>query len=375
MAVGIVCSLPVAGLEVLPVSAANKVTICHRTHSATNPYRRITVSVNSVIPSGNSNQNNSKHGHDTGFHNTWSTAKWGSGLSQPPSMNVFDPDFHATTGYVGSDKKWGDIVPPVNNFAGLNWGAAGSAGQNIYNGTGTTAGGRSYAGLCKSMTAKQYYDSEVASGETPTDVLADLQEQNANEDASLKSTLPGGSFTNLTVQTVSQLATVDAVTNAPSNVAATSAGLNGTLAVGSATTTTSFQWGTDSTCSTGTSVAGTPATITSSGAVTANLTGLSAGTTYYYKVVGTMNAGTDNEGTIEGSCVSFVAAQGSGSDPSLTPPGGTTSGGSTTPSLTGPGGTVPNLPATGRGDGVVLLGAAFVFAGLLVLAPRRRRTL
>lgn len=69
----------------------------------------------------------------------------------------------------------------------------------------------------------------------------------------------------------------------------------------------SFVWSLSSDCSNGTTVAGTPTPVTGTVAVTAPLTGLTAGTTYYYKVVGTTNAGDpDLEGTIEGACVSFT---------------------------------------------------------------------
>ncbi|MEY4157689.1 MAG: hypothetical protein RL743_184, partial [Actinomycetota bacterium] len=65
-----------------PVNAASaKVTICHRTRSVTNPYRRITVSRNAVV-------RNAGHGDHTG------------GV------------FNTTAGYYNTNpKNWGDIIP------------------------------------------------------------------------------------------------------------------------------------------------------------------------------------------------------------------------------------------------------------------------
>ncbi|MFM8388630.1 MAG: hypothetical protein ACKOA5_05220, partial [Actinomycetota bacterium] len=58
-----------------------KITICHRTRSVTNPYRRITVSQNSI-------QRNNGHGDHTG------------GV------------FNTTAGYYNTNpKNWGDIIP------------------------------------------------------------------------------------------------------------------------------------------------------------------------------------------------------------------------------------------------------------------------
>ena len=113
-------------------SGSTKVTICHRTHSVTNPYRRITVSQSSIVGGANS-----KHGNDTGAHNDWSVGKLGPSRPDASIANVFDPNH---TYSPATDKKWGDIVPNVDvsgnpiqsNFPGLNYFDAGLA---IYNGT------------------------------------------------------------------------------------------------------------------------------------------------------------------------------------------------------------------------------------------------
>jgi phosphodiesterase/alkaline phosphatase D-like protein len=102
-------------------------------------------------------------------------------------------------------------------------------------------------------------------------------------------------------------------TNTATNVGSTSATLNGTVSPNGQATTASFEWGTNSTLAT--SSATSPQSIgsgTSSVSVTANLTGLSASTTYYYRVVGQNSAGTQ-----QGSIVSFVTSA-SGSVPTAT---------------------------------------------------------
>jgi len=133
--------------------------------------------------------------------------------------------------------------------------------------------------------------------------MTELQEQEANEDNVIKAAL-GGSFTGKSLSDVTTA--VEVTTDDPSNVDSTTARLNGNYKLGSATVDTSFVWGTDSTCETGTSVTAVASTATGNQAVTADLTGLTPGTTYYYKVVGTSDAGLETEGTIEGECVSFT---------------------------------------------------------------------
>ena len=115
-----------------PAGNSNNVTICHRTHSVTNPYVRITVDQRSV---GNAN---SKHGG--GAHDVWATTVY----SSKPNPNVFDP----SKTYPANDKKWGDIIAFLDvsgnqltgtaaNVAGLN---NTGIGAQIFNGTGAYAG-------------------------------------------------------------------------------------------------------------------------------------------------------------------------------------------------------------------------------------------
>jgi hypothetical protein len=193
---------------------ANKVTICHRTHATTNPYRRITVSLNSITKSNG-------HG-DEGASNTHNK---GTG--------VFDPNYT----YPPSEKLWNDIIPDETIDGGsatitMNYFDAGYA---IYN--GTVFDGYDYAGLCGKMTAKAFYDTELAAGRSPEDIFADLDEQEANEDEALKRAL-GGSFSGSDPSTWDSLISV--TTDNPTDVGATSGTLNGTIKVGATSTDSYF---------------------------------------------------------------------------------------------------------------------------------------
>ena len=107
-AVGLV--LPSRGGDVVEAASA-KITICHRTHCTTNPYRRITVSQSAVQPG--------RHGgHDLP-----------NGSSNPA---VFDP----ASATRPNNKYWGDVIPGAtnggsayngSNSIALNWTTAGQA--------------------------------------------------------------------------------------------------------------------------------------------------------------------------------------------------------------------------------------------------------
>ena len=172
---GLLISLLVVVGGAVPAAQAgpgsNKVTICHRTHSVTNPYRMITVSANAAdgVPVGAPNDHVS---HD------------GSYTDGATTYPVFDPSVQ----YPANQKNWGDIIPPVRNGDGLNWTAA---GQAIYLGTGSAFG------LCTRMSAKQYYDIETEAGVDPDEVLADLDEQGDLDDERVKDQLDIESFSEL----------------------------------------------------------------------------------------------------------------------------------------------------------------------------------
>ena len=188
-----------------PPANSNNVTICHRTHSVTNPYVRITVDQRSV---GNAN---SKHGG--GAHDYWASSLYAS----KPNPNVFNP---AKT-YPANDKKWGDIIAFTDvsgnaltgtalNVAGLN---NTGIGAQIYAGTG------SYAGLCRTMNARDYYEVELAAGVPPADILADMNELDSPDFASTLSAC-GGTFTGCNPTTLGTTS-ITIVTTTTSTVAPT----------------------------------------------------------------------------------------------------------------------------------------------------------
>ncbi len=117
-----------------------KVTICHRTHSETNPYVRITVDYNSVNrPSGH-------QGHDEIF----------------AGEHVFKAGIYKRA----KDKDWGDIIPAdpsgQNRWQPLNWT---TLGQQIYN--GTVAG-------CPSYDPFNYYNALRESGVPEGKIKAEI---------------------------------------------------------------------------------------------------------------------------------------------------------------------------------------------------------
>jgi trimeric autotransporter adhesin len=117
-----------------------------------------------------------------------------------------------------------------------------------------------------------------------------------------------------------------------SNITATAAQLNGSVDPNGTLSTCTFNYGTSATSLTQTASCGTPLpTGTTASAVTATLTGLTTGTTYYYDL-----AATNGTGTATGSVESFVAAAG----PSIS-----------SPSATGVGDAAATVSASADADG------------------------
>ena len=140
-------------------------TICHRTHSRTAPYRRIKVIAGDL----------STHAGDSG--------------------SVFD----AT---VPAQSSWGDVIPDTANggsdTAALNFTGA---GRDIWSGTGVSSG------LCRSMTAGQFAAIEEGAGVPPEQIAADLQSQHALGDAKVAAAL-GGSFLHHSVARIAEVTSV-----------------------------------------------------------------------------------------------------------------------------------------------------------------------
>lgn len=89
--------------------AAEKVTICHRDSAVKNPYQQIEVDADSA--DGDTGNDNGKGDH---------------------SLHTGPVAVDEATAQSMKDNKidWGDIIPPHNNFIGLNWS---TEGQTIYN--------------------------------------------------------------------------------------------------------------------------------------------------------------------------------------------------------------------------------------------------
>ena len=177
----------------------SKVTICHRTHATTNPYRMITVSVASIV-----DDNSALNGH--AHHNTDRRR-----LETNGPAGVFRPTYT----YPNNAKHWGDIIPPFRTagggvFEGLNWSWADVITDTNTNGifsdteftaqvgSGGTAEGNAAVAYCTGSTgttlsARDLFELERQAGEDQADVLADLDEQAADEDVTERNAL-GGSF-------------------------------------------------------------------------------------------------------------------------------------------------------------------------------------
>ena len=189
----------------------------------------------------------------------------------------------------------------------------------------------------------------------------------ASEDKSTLEQLGGNSFTTLSIQ---QISLTGAVTNQPTAVEGTTATLNGDYLIGSKTaTSTRFIFGIDANCSTGTTVFATPTSAATGTPVSFDATELTEGTTYYYKVVGTVDAGTDDEADVEGDCAQFVVAQGLPSgDPTIDDP-------TVDEPTVGGDPIVNNLPATGASSRLQVMATLMTMIGLALVVVRRRRVI
>ena len=232
---------------------------------------------------------------------------------------------------------WGDIIPDVSTSGTAlspdpkqNYNASGTDDQKrgyaIH--TGGTYNAVNYSGKCGAMTAKEFVQIHVGSRTTETEAQAlasamtDLDDMGANEDAALKASLaPSTGFSDwLSDNTITSLSSFEtaldaktptATTNAASSVtAAGAATLNGSLDSEGLSMTRWFEYGTSSALGSETTESSSQVF---SGAVTASLTGLTAGTTYHFRVVmnffddlDNADAEDDVEATYYGSILTFT---------------------------------------------------------------------
>lgn len=126
----------------------DRVTICHRTNSITNPYRKITVSSSSITAPA---------GHDT--HD---------------EIYAGNEVFDSTVIYPTNRKDWGDIIPvdPTGKkrWPALNWTAL---GEKIFN--GDVAG-------CGEKTTQEIYNELREEGKSKKEIVKDLESQKNQDD-------------------------------------------------------------------------------------------------------------------------------------------------------------------------------------------------
>lgn len=168
----------------------DRVTICHRTHATTNPYRMITVSASSIVGSaaaGSPVRGHGKHATDAKRYN-------------PDLYGTFD----STKTYAPNAKLWGDIIPPFKDkstggiFPGLNWTWSDPADADTnaildkteFGNAAVTANSSSTVGqaavdLCKgasgTLTSKQLFDLERKNGQKRSDILDELADTDQYE--------------------------------------------------------------------------------------------------------------------------------------------------------------------------------------------------
>lgn len=278
-------------LPASPVSAAKstKITICHRTHSVTNPYRRITVARASITKA---------RGHgDQGAQDTHNKA-----TSVNPTRIVWDP----TYSYPDAPRKvWNDIIPDASTGGGAANIAQNFSGRGLAIYNGTVDGGYDYKNACKKMTAKQFYDSEVAEGQTPADILDDLNDQQSNEDKALKDACGGTFSASCAPSTWEDKVKVE--TKDPTDVTKTTAKLNGVVTCGAdasgAPVKYYFEWSTDSALASATATSVT-AVASNGQTVNVSISGLAVGT-YYYRTICVTDYELETEGVIEGEIKQF----------------------------------------------------------------------
>lgn len=165
----------------------DRVTICHRTHATTNPYRMITVSASSIVGAGNEIRGHGKHATDARRYN-------------PDLYGTFD----SSKNYAPNAKLWGDIIPPFKDratggiFPGLNWTWSDPAdadtnaildktefGNAAVSANSSSTVGQVAVDLCKGasgqLTSKQLFELERKNGQKRSDILDEIKDTDQYE--------------------------------------------------------------------------------------------------------------------------------------------------------------------------------------------------
>ena len=304
--------------KVAEAAPRTKFTICHRTNAITNPYRRITVAWSSVNDDGNGHDNPS---HDGPVFNIANPSVSHGTLPR-------DSGLGAETG--GGNDRWGDIFnvsrttgPPNDRVNSKNWT---TEGQAIFNGATFTHNGVTKQ-ACRLMTAQEHLASEIPAllaneaakpsgrrtdAQVIAETMVELDEMGAAEDTALKQGLTGGSFSSwyascsANCTDVTSLATTlnsvpqpSVTTTTPTVTSTTTATLTGTITPLGGSMSWYFELSPTNDFSDSNvlvenypSTPQGPSTVQGPATVTNNATGLTAGTTYFYRTVGIIPSGS-----------------------------------------------------------------------------------
>lgn len=184
-------------------------------------------------------------------------------------------------------------------------GAAQTTSVDIGSGSTAAAATANLSGLVTSVT---YYFEVVAQSSSGTSY---------------------GGINNFTAPASGTIAGPSATTNAATSVAATTATLSASVNPNGSDTHVVFLWGTSSTLSSSTSTTSQDiGSASTASAITANLTGLTASTTYYFQVMA-QNAGGTTSGSIQSFTTSAPTFTIGGTAVTVTAPGATTGNTST----------------------------------------------
>jgi hypothetical protein len=285
---------------------------------------------------------------------TWSTLA----TAQPASANSTTTTVIETGGATSNSKRFYRVqrsaLATYDGGGGITYAAPAavtSAASAVGSSTATLNGTVNANGISTTVsfdygTTTSYGNSVSAStltGSTSTSVSAGLSGLSALTTYHCRVVATNsygttyGSDVTFTTSDVGTFIAPSATTSAASGIATTSAALNGTVNANGSSTTVTFEYGT--TTSYGSTATATPSTVTGSAStsVAASISGLTAGTTYYFRVKA-VNAG----GTTYGAQQSFTTTAASfGTISSVSPSSGSRG---TTVTLTVTLGTNPPAP-------------------------------